>query len=207
MKSIMKSTGVTRIVLVLSIFLLAGCPPLPPPPPTGCAAKNWIDVSPYFGSQEIFEAKGVADPSPIFQKQRMDAIENGIEVLSMLLETNVDGYSQDMIHEFQDYIKEGTNSNVLYDRLRTISHENTLKRIKMDECPDNETGRYWVFVYVTSASIEEATLDAFTDLADFIAQEYREDFEKKRDDYRAKARQRNQELQNLINNRLGISVE
>lgn len=172
------TTGI--LFLLLLIVSCSKQPDVSPEPKSDkckeCDCKEWRYSSPYFSNEGIFEAKGVANPSPNFQKQRDDAIQNGVNTLSTLWESNINSYTEKYVHEYQDFLKPGTRSQELFDRFVSLSNQNTLKRMKMDECEEPETGRYWVFAYISTAAIDVANAEAALALDDYILQQRKEEF-------------------------------
>ncbi len=189
MKSLMKSAGVIHIVLASIILLMAGC--IPPPPETedepsvsemmSCAGKEWIKKSPFWENDQIFEAKGLAPPSPNPQDTRDNAIENAMNTLSRLYDSDVKSYSERFVHQYRDWFKNPDNakSDELYEQLRTILNKNKLKWLKMDECEDQTTGRWWVFLYTSKANLEAAEREASLEFKEYIIEQRREEFRKK----------------------------
>ena len=194
-----------EIYLILLITLLvSSCsnqPDISPQPASNqckeCDCKEWRFTTPYLGNDEILEAKGVSNPSPNFQKMRDDAIQNAINTLSTLFESNIDRYTEKYIHEYQNYADGDKISNELYDKLVTASNKNTVKRVKMDECEDPKTGRYWVFAYISTAAIDVASADVALQLDDFITDQQKELFRAKRNKEREDALRRELELNEL----------
>ena len=153
------------------------------------------------GNEEIFEAKGVANPSPNFQKMRNDAIQNALTTLSTLYESNIDSYTEKYIHEYENFTG-GNISKELYDQLITASNENTIKRVKMDECDDPDTGRYWVFAYISSAAIDVASADAAQILDNFKTEQKKEEFRDIRNKERENALNKEKELNELAGKKM-----
>lgn len=143
-----------------------------------CTGKAWINISPYFDSDSIFEAKGLAPPSPNPQITRNNAIEDALNNLSRLYNSHIQSYSKNFIYEYKDWVSNNVSSEELYNKILSIINSNTLKFVKVDECVDSKTGNWWVLAYTSVASIESAEREATLQMPDLIIGTNSENFRK-----------------------------
>ncbi len=196
-----------QIALFIGLAVVVGCigkPPVIEPDDEvvidrmscGHDGKEWIVKSPFFNNDQVFEAKGLAPASPNPQTQRDNAIDNAMNTLSRLYDSDVKSYSEQFVSEYRNWFRnpDEAQSAVLYDQLRTILNDNRLKWLKMDECRDRLTGEWWVFLYTSKPNLEAAEREASLEFENYMMDDRKEQFRGKMNQQQSEFQQKGTEI-------------
>ena len=145
--------------------------------PTLCQNKSWWGKNPFFASDDVLEAKGVASNLPNIGNMRAIASEIAEKNLSKSIKTSVVTFSESYNRLFRDSANpQNTSSTLLNERDTFTVSQEVLEKAKKDECKDNINNDYRVFMYIKTATVEKITTEKAKQKKEEIATVHRNEF-------------------------------